>query len=78
MFMVVFIAAAILYAGDALYPVFDGHPVTMRRLDRVKVGMTKREVARILGEPSTEQPHDWRYHSWEWCFVVVNSFAFDD
>lgn len=74
-FKAVFISAAILGAGIALYPVFDGHPVTMRRLNRVKLGMTKTEVATMLGEPSAEHPYDWRYSSWDWCFVSVR---FDD
>ena len=68
----VFVVATILGAGVALFPVFDGHPVTMRRLNKVKIGMTKAEVARLLGNPSgTQDSEDWRYHGWTWCMVVV-------
>jgi len=71
MLIAVSIAATTLAAGVALYPVFDGHPVTMHRLARVKTGMTKSDVVRILGEPSVRQSNDWRYSGMTWCFVVV-------
>lgn len=75
MFKAAFVTAAMLGAGIAFFPVFDGHPVTTRKLNQVQVGMTKSQVKRILGSPSTERPDDWRYHGRTWCFVVVK---FDD
>lgn len=75
MFKKMLVLALILGACLALYPVFDGHSVTMWRLNQVEVGMEESEVRRILGEPSTEKAQDWRYSGMTWCFVVIK---FDD
>ena len=49
--LIFFVVGALALAGLAFY--FLGLPVSRSRLSLLRVGMTKNEVATILGEPNT-------------------------
>jgi hypothetical protein len=55
--------------------VMNGHPVSMRRLAMVRVGMNETQVRNRLGTPTTVDSTNgwacWTYHGATWCCVRV-------
>jgi hypothetical protein len=66
--------------GVVLIPfiAMDAHPVPLWRLANVKPGMSRQEVLKILGIPTTfdayeEWPDEtWRYSSYTWCNIEID------
>jgi len=70
-------ASAIVLTPISLMVRFgNGHPVSMRDLARVQMGMSKSEVQSILGSPDDETdeygPLIWTYAAFTWCIVRIS------
>ena len=54
----------------------EGHGASLSRLAQVQDGMSREQVAKLLGNPSTinrstDDRESWSYGGWTWCRVKV-------
>jgi hypothetical protein len=59
------------------FAVSESHPVSMAKLQRVQLGMSKPDVLENLGQPSIAEEQLWTYTSWAFCVVRIR-FGADD